>query len=172
VSCLAQIADGTLVVGGDFQVAGYQLAPGLAKYASGCMPLVSSYGTGCISPAGPLVITADALPWIGTPFRTTTTGVPLGALSLGIIGLTQLSIPLDQLLAEGQAGCSLLTTLDILMLLTNGIGTAHSAFTLSNDPSLLGVTFCQQTAPLSFDAAGALVAIRSSNSLALTIGTL
>lgn len=136
------------------------------------MPLVLPYGAGCSSSGGPLVITADTLPWIGATFQTTTTGVAPVSLCIGVIGLSQVSIPLDLLLAEGQPGCTLLAALDILLFLQNGPGTAHSAFALEADPSLIGVTFYQQTAPLEFDAGGNIVAIRSSNALAATIGTL
>lgn len=98
--------------------------------------------------------------------------MPLGALSIGLLGFVQLSIPLAQLLPEGQVGCSLLTSLDVPILLAAGIGTAQSAFLLANDPSLLGASFFQQTIPLSFDGSGALAAVRGSNALAVVIGTL
>lgn len=170
---LTQRADGVLVVGGDFGIAGGFVAHGLATLSATCQATASSYGAGCSSTAGPLVITADTLPWIGATFRTTTTGVAPGALCLGLTGLTQLSIPLASLLVEGQPGCSLLSSLDILSVLTPGPGnSATSLFALANDPSLLGVHFYQQTLPLEFDLAGALVAVRGSNALALTIGTL
>jgi len=61
---------------------------------------------------------------------------------------------------------------DILMLLLpEGAGEAHPMFALANDPSLLGVSGAQST-PLAFDGTGAIVAVRGSNGLALTIGTL
>jgi hypothetical protein len=89
-----------------------------------------------------------------------------------VIGFTQVAIPLAALLVEGQPGCSLLTTPDITFVLTNGPGTAQSSFALANTPSLLGVTFFQQTIPLEFGGTGALTAVRGSNALAATIGTL
>jgi len=172
VHTIAQRANGELVLGGAFGVADGQVSTNLARLASTCMPLVAPNGTGCSSAAGPLVLTADNLPWTGASFRTTTTGVPPGSLCLGLTGLSQLSIPLDLLLPEGQPGCTLLTALDILSLLLPGPGTAHSAFALADDPALLGVAFFQQTIPLEFDGTGAIVALRASNALALTIGTL
>lgn len=172
VRAFAQRADGDLIVGGDFHVASFTMAYGLAALQSTCMPTASPYGAGCSSAAGPLVITADTVPFLGATFRTTTTNVAAGSLCLGLIGLSQLSIPLDALLGEGQPGCTLLSSLDILMVLTNGPGTAHSAFSLADDPALIGVPFFQQTIPFEFDALGALVAVRGSNGLALTIGAL
>ena len=172
VRTIVQRADGAVVVGGNFQVARATMACGLAALEGLQMPTAVAYGAGCSSAAGPLVISADTLPWLGTTFRTTTSGVAPNALCLGAIGFTQLSIPLPALLVEGQPGCSLLTAPDIVFALQSGPGTAHSAFALANAPALLGVSFFQQTIPLEFDGTGALVAVRGSNALAATIGTL
>ncbi len=172
VQAIAQRASGDLVVVGTFNVVSLTPAYALASLQSGCMPSATSYGTGCSSTAGPLVTTVDALPWIGSTFRTTTTGVAANSLCLGLIGLTPLSIPLDTLLAEGQPGCSLLTALDIMTLLLPAAGVAQSELALAADPSLLGVTFYQQTLPLELDVTGAITAIRGANAIAATIGTL
>ena len=165
-------ADGALVIGGWFDVAGTTMSYSLAALQSTCMPSAVPYGAGCTSAAGPLVMTADTLPWLGTTFRTTTAGVAMGSLCLGILGFSQPSIPLGSLLPQGQPGCSLLTSPDIVTVLPTGVGTAQSAVALAATPSLLGVHFFQQTVPFEFDATGALIAIRSSNALAATIGTL
>jgi hypothetical protein len=173
VWCLAQRSNGELVVGGDFRRANGVISRNLAALRSTCAPLATSFGTGCSGAAGQLVITADTLPWIGAAFRTTTTGVAPGSPGVGLIGLTQLSIPLPTLLPEGQPGCSLYTTPDAQLLLTNGPGdTATSSFALGNDASLIGVPFFQQTIALEFGAGGAITAIRGSNALSLVIGTL
>ncbi len=173
VRTIVQRPSGELVLGGRFQLAGMTPSFSLATLRSDCMPTASTYGTGCSSAAGLLEITADTLPWIGAAFRTTTTGVAPGSFCLGLIGLTQVSIPLPLLLGEGQPGCSLLTSLDILLALAPGPGnTATSSFAFANDPSLVGVPFFQQTIPFEFDALGTLVAVRGSNALSLVIGTL
>ncbi len=172
VRAMALRADGALVVGGTFSVAGGITSRSLAVLSSTCPATATTYGAGCSSAAGPLVITADTLPWISAPFRTTTTGIAPDSLCIGLIGLSQVSIPLAALLAEGQPGCSLLTSLDILLSLTQSPGTASSSFALANDPSLIGVPFFQQTIPFEFDAFGAIVAVRGSNALSLVIGTL
>lgn len=173
VRSLAQRADGALVVGGDFEIADDLVAHGLAKLSPTCPASSTPYGAGCSGTTGPLTISADTLPWIGATFRTTTTAVAPGALCLSTIGLTQLSIPLALLLGEGQPGCFLLASLDILLFATNGPGdTASTSFAFSNDPALIGVPFFQQVLPLEFDGSGALAAVRASNALAATIGTL
>lgn len=172
VRALAQSADGDLIVGGSFSAADGAMSYALARLSSACPPAAAQYGAGCSSAAGLLTLAADTLPFIGAPFRTTTTGVASGSLCLSAIGFTQLSIPLDAILAEGQPGCSLLDSLDILsVILPDATNAAHSAFALANDPSLIGVPFFQQTIPLEFDALGALAAIRGSNGLSLVIGT-
>jgi hypothetical protein len=172
VRALAQRADGALIVGGDFAFANGLVARGLAKLSPTCPASVSPYGAGCSSAAGPLVLATDTLPWLGSTFRTTTTGIAPASLCLGVIGFSRLSIPLSSLLGQGQPGCLLLTSLDITFLLTNGPGTARSALTLPDSASLLGATFHQQTLPFEIDGTGTLVAVRGSNALAATIGTL
>ncbi len=172
VRAMALRANGDLLVGGAFDVAGGLAAGNLAVLSSTCPATAVSYGSGCSSAAGPLVIAADTLPWLGASFRTTTTGVAANSLCLGAIGFTQVSIPLASLLAEGQPGCTLLTAPDITFVLQSSPGTAHSAFALANAPSLLGATFFQQTIPLEFSVTGALTSVRGSNALAATIGTL
>ena len=144
----------------------------VAVLSSTCHAAALPYGTGCSSAAGPLVLTADTLPFLGSTFRTTTTGIAANAVGLGVIGFTQLAIPLPALLPEGQAGCSLLTTLDVLVSLQSGPGTARSSVVVPNDPSLVAITVFQQTLPLEFDGSGAIAAVRGSNALEVVIGTL
>ena len=177
IRAIVQRADGALFVGGNFGFANGTLANGgvpargLARLQPPCAATATNFGSGCSTGVGPLAITADTLPWIGSTLRTTTTGVPANALCLGLIGLTQLSIPLPSLLPEGQPGCSLLSSLDILLLAPNGPGnTATTSFALANDAALVGVPFVQQTIPFEFDAFGAIVAVRGSNALSLVIG--
>ncbi len=171
VRAIAQRADGALIVGGTFDAANGSMSHGLAVLSSTCPATASPYGAGCSSSAGLLTLAVDTLPWIAATFRTTTTGVAPDSLCLGLIGFTQLAIPLDTILGEGRPGCSLLTTPDILSVLTPGPGFARSEFAFNNDPSLIGVPFFQQTIPFEFDLAGAVTAIRGSNAISLVIGT-
>lgn len=174
VRAFALRPDGALIVGGEFSTANaYDIASrDLAVLSTTCPATAQSYGTGCSSAAGPLVTTVDALPWIGATFRTKTTGVAANSLCLGLIGLSQVSIPLGSLLPEGQPGCSLLTSLDI-MGLTFPVGSvARSEFALALDPALIGVTFHQQAVLFEIDGSGAIVAIRGANGITATIGSL
>lgn len=172
VLAMAQAADGSLLLGGDFVIGAEGLLTiDLTILAPTCPAAAAVVGAGCSSSAGLLSLTADTLPWAGSTLRTTTTGVPANALCLGLVGLSPLSIPLPSLLLEGQAGCSLLTSLDAVLLAPNGpADTAQSVFALPGDTALAGVPFYVQTIPLEFDGGGALAAVRSSNALLLTIG--
>ncbi|MGE3172502.1 MAG: hypothetical protein AB7O97_07725 [Planctomycetota bacterium] len=172
VRAIAQRADGTVLVGGQFGVAGDFVARGLAALSPTCHASVAAYGNGCAA-AGPLVMTPESLPWLGSTFRTATTGVAPGSLCLHVTGFAPLAIPLSSLLPEGQPGCSLLTSNDIVLwVLPDAGGTARSALELPLDTALIGFPFLQQMVPLEFDGAGTLVAVRGSNGLAATIGAL
>jgi hypothetical protein len=172
VRTLALRANGDLAVGGAFAIADGAVARGLAKLFPTCPATATPNGVGCAGTGGPLLLTADTLPWIGATFRTKTANVPAGVPCVGVIGLTPLSIPIVQLLPQGQPGCSLFTTLDGFLTASYGPGTAHCEFALGDDPSLVGVTFYQQTIPIQIDGGGGIVAVSSSNALAATIGGL
>lgn len=94
VRAFAATPSGALVVGGDFSAAGAIASRDLAVLTSTCPATAQSYGTGCSSAAGPLVIGADTLPWLGTSFRTTTTGIAANSVCFGAIGFTQQALPL------------------------------------------------------------------------------
>lgn len=172
VRALAMTATGGLTVGGDFSAAGGVASRNLAVLSSTCPATAQPYGTGCSSAAGQLVIGADTLPWLGTSFRTTTTGVAANSVCFGAIGFTQQALPLGSLLPQGQPGCSLLTSTEIVLLLATTGSVARAEFALPNSTILIGTTFRQQTLPLELDQFGALAAVRSSNALAATIGAL
>jgi hypothetical protein len=148
------------------------MAYGLASLQSTCMPTAAPFGTGCSSAAGPIVIRADTLPWIGATLRSGTTGLAANSMCFALIGFTQSAIPLNSLHPQGQPGCSLLTSPDLTMLLPQAGGVAQSEFVLPNAPWLLGIRFFQQTLAAEIDVAGAIVAVRASNALSLVIGTL
>jgi hypothetical protein len=172
VRVVAPRADGGLIVGGQFTGADGIVSQNLAGLASTCMPLAQPYGAGCNTAAGPLVIRAGTLPWLGAPFRTTTTGIAPGSLHFDVLGLAQLSTPLGLLHPLGQPGCSLLASADSVALRLPVGNRIQSEFALPSSPDLIGATFCEQTIALEFSLAGALVAIRGSNGLSATIGTL
>jgi hypothetical protein len=106
-------------------------------------------------------------------FRTATTGAAPGSVCFAVTGITQVSVPLQSILPQGRPGCSLLAAADITALVLPGAtGTVRSALSLPRSASLVGGSFFHQTVPFELDGQGALVAVRASNALALTIGTL
>jgi hypothetical protein len=172
VRVITQRADGELVLGGNFHVADFTMSHSLATLRSRCMPVAETLGTSCSSSAGPLLLAANTLPWLGGVFQTTTTGLAPGSLCLGAVGFSPVTLPLAALLPQGQPGCFVNASLDIVTLLPTGTGTAHSLLRIANDRALLGVQLFMQSLPLEFDLSGALAAVRGSNALAPRIGTM
>jgi hypothetical protein len=166
---MVQLPDGELWVGGSFGVAGGVCAYSLAALSPTCPALVQPYGAGCSSAAGPLALTADTLPWIGQQFRTTTTGIAALALCFDVIGFAQLATPLGQLHPLGQPGCSLFASPDSVTLRLPVGNRIESSLALPPNPALAAMTFFQQTIAVELVIPGA---IRGSNGLAATIGTL
>ena len=173
IRAMALRANGDVVLAGYFHAAGNHVSFQLARLSPTCAASATAYGAGCSSAAGPLVITADTLPWIGSTMRTTTTGIAPVSLCLGLTGFTQQAIPLAAVLPQGQPGCTLLDSAEVVDLLpSNPNGSVSSTLALANSTSLIGAVFYQQTVPLEFDAQFALTAVRSSNALTLVVGAL
>ena len=171
VRAMVATPGGALIVGGDFATAGGLASHDLAVLSATCPATASAYGAGCSSAAGPLVLTADTLPWLGATLRTTTTGIASNSFCIGAIGFSAVAIPLGAVLPAGQPGCSLLTSSEILLLVPQAAGAAHTDLVLPNTASLVGGILRLQTVPLELDAAGAIVAVRGSNALAATLGS-
>ena len=172
VHAFAQRANGDVIVGGSFSAAGDVMSYDLAVLSPSCRPTAVPYGSGCSSVVGPIELRADALPWAGATFRTTTSGLVPNSLCLDVTGFATLATPLAALLPEGQPGCVLLATPDLVDLTVPSGSTARAALTLAADPALLGAVFHRQSIPVEFDLGGAIAALRASNALSLTIGTL
>jgi len=116
------------------------------------------------------VLAATALPWIGATFRARATGMPALGLVVAATGLSTLSLPLSSVLSQGQPGCDLLVSPDLLDVLLPVAGTASSQLVLPNSPSLIGQSFHHQMVPLELDLSSAITAITSTNALTATIG--
>jgi hypothetical protein len=94
---------------------------------------------------------------------------PLG-LVVAATGFSTLSLPLSSVLPQGQPGCALLVSPDLLDVLLPVAGTADSQIVLPNTPSLVGQSFHHQMVPLELDASSAITAITATNALTATIG--
>jgi hypothetical protein len=157
---------GEVLVCGEFRVVGGQVNTGFAVALPGCPAAATSVGTGCTGSAGPVTLTADNLPWLGGTARATANGFPAASLGLFAIGTqpTTIALPL------GGAGCSLYVVPDVLDVLLPGNGSAAANFAVPRNLALAGLQVRTQVVALEFDAGGALLPLRSSNALQLTLG--
>ena len=117
------------------------------------------------------MLAARTLPWLGTTFVAVGTGMPPVGLVVGVYGLGTVNVPLSTILLQGQPGCSLLATPDVLDVQLPVAGSVTTQLVLPSTSSLLGQVFHQQLVPLELAANGAILAATASNALAVTIGT-
>ncbi|MGE0143107.1 MAG: hypothetical protein AB7I19_00400 [Planctomycetota bacterium] len=172
VRALAFRADGVLIVGGSFGTAGALVSRGIARLTSTCSGRVADLGGGC-SDVGPLTISGRTSPLLGASFNTATTGIAPGSLCLQLLGFSQTSIPLSSILTQGVPGCTLMVQPDVpTTLRADSSGVARFEVVLPTSTSLLFQRFYQQTIPIELDSRGALVAVRASNTIMVTIGTM
>ena len=128
-----------------------------------------AYGTGCTGPNGPLVLSADVPPFVGTTYSATCTGATASAIHLGGFGFGASALPLATVTPAGQPGCDLLVAPDLLSVLTLTGQVVSSGLALPNDPTLAGIVLRQQVLQLEFAPTG-LAVVRSSNGLELGLG--
>jgi hypothetical protein len=76
VYALASTPAGSIDVGGFFVLADDQVSPYVARLTTTCPASATSSGAGCAGSAGPLVLVATDLPWLGGTFRAHGTGLP------------------------------------------------------------------------------------------------
>jgi hypothetical protein len=93
------------------------------------------------------------------------------ALQLGVLGFTQLNVPLASILPAGVAGCQLLTSPDVVSLLPVSNGIARQQLAIPALPSLVGQSYLQQVLRLDVSpTTGGFASFAGSNGLSLTIG--
>ncbi|MCA8951625.1 MAG: hypothetical protein KDE27_19110, partial [Planctomycetes bacterium] len=129
-----------------------------------------SVPTACVGPAGPMLLTAAYLPWIGSSFESMATGFAPSSLAVSAYGLATQSLPLALLHAAGLPNCDLLVTAEAVRLLVPAGGSATLQFAIPKDLSLVGVRLHHQFLQGEFGAQGALLSLSASNALALTVG--
>jgi hypothetical protein len=125
-------------------------------------------GAGC---AGD-VLAPSTLPWIGATFQATASGLPSPCLACVVFGLTPLAPPLAlaAVLPQAVPGCFLHTSPDLILASYETTGTLTTQLAVPNAPSLVGATFQNQVVSLQVDAGLQILAITSTNGLAMTIG--
>jgi hypothetical protein len=170
VVALAQGREGTVNVGGWFATADGQPAVMFARLSTTCPALEQSYGSACTAPSGTTTLRATALPWLASTFQATSTGSSPTALVVAVSGLSAAAVPLSTILSQAVVGCTLLVTPDHIEVAPAPLGSAVSGFAVPSVPILVGAVFRHQHVALDFNLAGDLVAVTSSNAVALTIG--
>lgn len=174
VLALAAAANGDVLIGGDFDAIQFNVlgASGhLAILTTNCPALATAVPTACIGPAGPLALTADTLPWVGSTFRSTATGYAPQALAVSAFGLQAANLPLSQLHPTGLPNCNLLTSTESLLLAFPAAGVSHHQLAVPNSAVFAGVQLSHQCLQLSLSGA-VLQSISSSNALTLVMGLL
>lgn len=141
---------------------------GTCEYQANPVAATAVVGAGCLGLS--LAGTApNDRPWVGRTFTTTCNGLAAGAIPLALIGISSTPTPLSSLHPAGVAGCDLLSSLEIQVLLTNNAGSAAFTVLLPNDPSFVAVQLYHQV--LQVQATGPVLnAISSSNGLRFTFG--
>ena len=170
VFTLAPLANGDLLALGSMTSLGGAPAYGVAKLEPGCRPLAAGYGSGCPGSAGPNVLAATSLPWLGDTFTMRASGLPANSLALAMVGLQLQSIPLPLATPLGTPGCDLLTTIDLESLQPTGNGTLDLELRIPDAAFLIGYVLHAQVAPLDVDAFGLPTGVTSTNALQLVIG--
>ena len=157
---------------GEFTRVGSAANAYFARLQPTCPAGVLDRGGGCAGAAGPVALAVTERAWIGGILRTRASGLPSGALSIGVFGFAAQSVPLSLLHPLGLPGCNLLTTDDIMLSFSVVAGACAPSLPVPNAASLVGAAFQHQLLGVEVSAAGHAAAVTSSNALQLTIGAL
>ena len=173
VHAIARIGTGLAVGGVSATVPILATQGAVTRLDTNCPALATVTAAGCASSGGSNTLVATSLPWVETTFRATGTGLPNLAVVVAVTGIGAIPTglaPLGAVFGQGQPGCFVLVTPDILQPLVTTTGTAQSDLFLPRSGALVGVTFHHQMIPFEIDASGGFVAITATNSLQLVGG--
>jgi hypothetical protein len=135
-------------------------------------PSTAVSGTGCASSGGSNLLTIASQPWAESVLSTTATGLPGRAWAIAVTSFAAVTPPLalSSVLPEALPGCDLHVAPDIQQPNFTTTGTVTSQLFLPDTPPLIGRIFYHQMVVIETDANGSIVAITSTNALALTVG--
>ena len=173
VFALTLLPSGDVMVGGDFTTVDGMPANRVALWSTTCAAQVFAAGAGCPSSGGGNVLTAHWPAWADATFHARGTGLPANAWVLAVTGLAtvQPPLPLAALLPNAGPGCNLHVGPEIIQFVMPEAGSAVSQLFLPNSPPIIGVGFHHQMVPIEFDVFGNFVAVTSTNSLGLVVGS-
>ena len=164
--------NGEVVAVGGFDLAGGNPSPDVAILQSTCPAAAISSGSGCTGSGGPNVLTATTLPWTGSTFRATATGMPAQGFGVVVFGFAAANVPLVSLLPPAIPGCALLATPDVLLAQVLAGPVLATALPVPDSMALAGITLFEQVVALATDALGTMTQATSTNGLQFTVGTL
>jgi hypothetical protein len=170
IETLATPPGGGLVAGGLLTRLDDAVAVGVVELGTTCPASAITSGAGCSGSGGPNVLTATSLPWVGGTFASIATGMPANGLALDVLGLATTSVPLVTILPQGMPGCTLRVAPDLVRVVMPAGGAAATTLPIPSSAALVGTVLHQQVGAIEADAAGAFVAVTSTNALTLTIG--
>jgi hypothetical protein len=171
VQALAMLVGGTLAAGGEFRFVGGTPSATFARLIPSCSSAASSFAAGCAGSGGANVLGATSLAWIGAPYAWTATGLPAHGLALDVRGVATVATPLAAILPQGVPGCNLHVRPDVVDVLVPIAGVASASFAIPVAAALIGQVLYHQVVALELDVADDIVALTSTNALALTIGS-
>ena len=128
-----------------------------------------TFGTSCTGSAGPLVATAEQLPWRGASCRTSASGFAATAVGVACLGLTSQATLLSAIHPSGLPGCLLSTSIEAVAITVPNGGVCHHDLVIPDVPALVGIQLFAQFLQLDLPPAAAPTS-SSSNGLALTTG--
>jgi hypothetical protein len=163
---LSAMTNGDVVVHGAFLNVGGVTSARIARVSTTCPATVVGFGVGCTGSGSPNVLTATTLPWTGSTFRATATGMPAQAVVFSVYGFTPVSIPLASVLPQGLPGCDAL--IDMLL---PAAGEVHTQLAVPDSVALAALVLHHFVVPFELDATLQVLAITSSNALTLTLGS-
>ncbi|MCU0866169.1 MAG: hypothetical protein MUC36_20485 [Planctomycetes bacterium] len=169
------VADLAIHPAGDVLLAG-QFTVSTQNYArrrNSCTATAVAVTGACATTGGSNRLVASQWPLLGSRFRSRGSELsPAAAWALMVTGLAPTSLPLSSVLPQGQPGCTLVASPDLLTLLPVQLGAVDFEWLVPTSPSLVGLGFRQQVLPLEFTGAGALAAVTSTNGVDVTIGVM
>ena len=163
VTALTNSPTGEVLVGGTFDIASGVVSSGIARLTTSCPATVQSLGVGC---AGGTV--TSSLPWTGSQWRASASGLPNVALVFVVNGFAPASLPLSAVFSTALPGCTLQVQADQVSLIVATGGTASVQFLLPDTQALVGTVFHHQMVPLALDST---LAVTATNVLTLTSGS-
>jgi hypothetical protein len=126
------------------------------------------FGAGC----GTYALAATTLPWIGTTFQSTASGLTGTVIGVAVYGLQPVAppLPLASVFPQSLPGCLLHASPDVLGTFVTGNASATIPLPLANAPAIVGAQFWHQVVPIQVNPQLTFLSVGATNGLELRIG--